>query len=65
MKNMKILDILNKFPQTIEVFREYDRRYSTCICCTSLLDTVETAAAKNRVDLKKLLNDLQKVSGEN
>ena len=65
MKNMKILDILNKFPETIKVFREYDRKYSTCICCTSLLDTVEKAALKNRVDLKKLLNDLQKVSTKN
>lgn len=64
MKNMRILDVLNKFPETIQVFREYDRKYSTCICCTSLLDTIETAAMKNSVDLKKLLNDLQNALGK-
>lgn len=59
MRNMTILDILNKFPETIPVFREYDRKYSTCLCCNSMFDTVEMAAAKNRVDLKTLLTDLE------
>lgn len=60
MRNLTILEILNKFPETIPVFREYDRKYSTCLCCTSMFDTVEMAAAKNRVDLTSLLNDLEK-----
>lgn len=61
MKNMTILEVLNKFPETIPVFREYDKKYSTCLCCTSMLETIEMAAVKNRVDLKNLLADLQQV----
>lgn len=64
IKNMTVLDVLNKFPETIPVFREYDRKYSTCLCCTSMLETIEMAAVKNKVDLKKLLADLQKVLNE-
>lgn len=60
-KNMIILDLVNKHPETIPVLSDYDRKFSTCICCSSLFDTLEKAAKKHRLNLEKLLADLNKV----
>lgn len=60
-KNITILDLVNKHPETVPVFTEYDQKFSTCICCNSLFDTLETAAFKNSLNLEKLLADINKV----
>ncbi len=60
-KNITILDLVNKHPETIPVFTEYDQKFSTCICCNSLFDTLQTAAIKNNLDLENLLADINKV----
>lgn len=62
-KNMIILDLVNKHPETIPVLSDYDRRFSTCICCSSLLDTLEKAAKKHKLNLEKLLEDLNDALG--
>lgn len=59
-KNMIILDLVNKHPETIPVLSDYDRKFSTCICCSSLLETLEKAANKHRLNLEKLLADLNR-----
>ncbi|WP_418790857.1 DUF1858 domain-containing protein [Phosphitispora sp. TUW77] len=59
-KDMTILDIVNKYPETIDVFQAYDKTYSTCICCTSLFETLENTASMHKLDLVKLLSDLNK-----
>lgn len=60
-KNITILDLVNKYPETIPVFTEYDEKFSTCICCNSLFDSLEAAALKNSLDLETLLADINTV----
>lgn len=60
-KNMTVLDLVNKHPETIPVFTKYDQKFSTCICCNSLFDTLENAAVKNSLNLEKLLADINRV----
>lgn len=60
-KYMTILDIVDKFPETIDLFQAYDKKYSTCICCTSLFETLEKTALKHDLDLSELLAELNKV----
>lgn len=64
-KNMVILDLVNKHPETIPVLSDYDRKFSTCICCSSLFETLEKAAKKHRLNLEKLLADLNEVLSTN
>lgn len=59
-KNITILELLNRYPETIPVFQAYDRKLSTCICCTSMFETVEKTALKHRIDLKKFLYELHR-----
>ncbi|HWI54727.1 MAG TPA: hypothetical protein VNT57_03475 [Desulfobacteria bacterium] len=60
-KNITLLDLVNKYPETIPVLTEYDQKFSTCICCNSLFDTLESAAYKNSLELNEFLADLNKV----
>lgn len=60
-KDMTILDIVDKYPETIEVFQTYDKKHSTCICCNSLFETLEKTASIHNLDLAKLLSELNKV----
>lgn len=60
-KNITILDLVNKYPETIPIFSMYDEEFSICICCNSLFDTLENAASKNSLNLEKLLADINKV----
>ena len=60
-KDMTILDIVDKFPETIDIFQAYDKKNSTCICCNSLFETLENTASKHNLDLGELLSELNKV----
>lgn len=62
-KSMVVLDLVNKHPETIPVLSDYDKKFSTCICCSSLFDTLEEAAKRHRLNLEKLLADLNGVLG--
>ena len=59
-KDMTILDIVDKYSETIDVFQAYDKTHLTCICFTSLFETLENTASMHNLDLVKLLSDLNK-----
>lgn len=56
---MTLLEIVSQHRGTEDVFRGYDKQAGVCLLCEALFDTLEEAAAKYRLDLKKLLADLE------
>jgi predicted DNA-binding ribbon-helix-helix protein len=57
--DMTLLEVLSQHRQTETVFRRYEGEAQGCLLCHALFDTLAEAAARYRLDLKKLLNDLQ------
>lgn len=58
-KDMEILDIIDAYPETEEVFRSYDDRTGECIMCKHLFETVEELAKIYKLNLEELLGRLR------
>ncbi len=59
-KEMTIGEVIKKYPKTVFVFMEYGLH---CVGCPlAQNDTVESAAKLHRLDLEKLLKDLNKAA---
>lgn len=57
-KDMSIIDIVQKHPQTIEVFRNYGLG---CIgCAAARFENLEQGAQAHGMDVEALLTDLNK-----
>ena len=57
-KDMSIIDIVQKYPQTIEVFRNYGLG---CIgCAAARFENLEQGAAAHGMDIDALVIDLNK-----
>lgn len=63
-KEMTILNIVEKYPEALKVFKVYDELFQVCICCQSLFDTLEQVCDKYGIDLDKVLSDINKVVTE-
>ncbi|MFW5975183.1 MAG: hypothetical protein ACOCP6_00325 [Desulfosalsimonas sp.] len=61
--NMTVLDVVSRYRQSDRVFRKYDAAAGECICCNALFETLSDVAAKYRLDLARLISDLE--SGAN
>ena len=59
--DMTVLDIVSAYKETVDVFQKYDKHAGECICCNALFESLDKVASKYRIDLDKLLNDLNKV----
>ncbi len=58
-KEMTIDEIIQKYPKTSFVLLDYGLH---CLGCPSALaETIKEAAKVHRIELKKLLNDLNKI----
>lgn len=62
--DMTVLDIVAKWKPTQEVFKGYDARAGECICCHMLFNTLDQVAEKYGLDLKLLMEDLEKAARE-
>lgn len=57
-KEMKIAEVIQKYPETMFVFGQYELH---CVGCPmSLPETIEQAAQSHQADLKKFLDELNK-----
>ncbi len=57
-KNMKITEVVNRYPDTIKVFAKYELH---CIgCIAARFENIEQGAAAHGVDADKLVDDLNK-----
>ncbi|GAB6095580.1 hypothetical protein JCM14469_18320 [Desulfatiferula olefinivorans] len=60
---LSVLDVVAQWPETQDVFRRYDSLAGECICCNALFDTLTEMAHRYRLDLDRLLKDLEKAAG--
>jgi hypothetical protein len=59
---MTVLDVVSKYRQTEAVFKRYDQKAGECICCQALFESLQDMATRYRLDLERLLSDLNKVA---
>lgn len=57
--DMTLLDVVHAHPATESVFRSRDAAAGVCLLCAALFDSIETVAARYRLDLAALLDDLE------
>lgn len=59
-KDMKLGEVISKHPETIEIFMKHGLH---CVgCFVSSYESIEDGALAHSIDLKKLLNELNKVA---
>lgn len=58
---MTVLDILSRHRETEAVFKAWDSRAGTCICCQALFDTVQEVADRYGLDLERLMAEINAV----
>jgi len=57
-KDMSIMEVVSKYPETSDVFMKHGLH---CIgCAAAQFETLEDGAKAHRIDIKKLLQDLNK-----
>ena len=57
-KEMSIFDVIEKYPETLEVFSKYNL---PCIgCAAAHFENIEAIAKEFDIDIKKFLKDLNK-----
>lgn len=62
-KDMGIMEVVQKYPQTVEVFASSGMG---CLgCAASHFENIEQGALAHGIDVDKLMEDLNKVAGEN
>ncbi len=55
-KEMTVLEIVEKHPETEDVFRGYDDIVGKCVLCTCLFDSIYSIALDYHLDLELLLD---------
>lgn len=56
---MTILDIVEKYPKTEDLFKSYDELVGKCVLCNNLFDSLDNFAADNNIDLQDLINKIE------
>ena len=57
--DMTIVDIVSRYRQTEDVFKQYDERAGVCLCCQALFDPLKEVAQRYGLNLAKLISDLK------
>jgi hybrid cluster-associated redox disulfide protein len=61
-KNMSIIEVVQKYPKTVEVFRNYGMG---CLgCAAARFENIEQGATAHGIDVEALVADLNKAAGE-
>jgi hypothetical protein len=61
-QEMTVLDVVSKYRRTEAVFKQYDKQAGECICCQALFESLQEMAARYRLDLGRLLSDLNEAA---
>ncbi|NMA93227.1 MAG: hypothetical protein GX975_01050 [Clostridiales bacterium] len=56
--DMLVLDIVEQYPQTDSVFREYDEIIGECLLCNCLFESVGSVAKEYQLDEAEMLRKL-------
>jgi hypothetical protein len=57
--DMTVLHVVSRYRQTEDVFKKYDEQAGECICCQALFETLKDVAEKYKLDLERLMADLE------
>ena len=57
--DMTVLEVIDRFRQTEDVFRRYDEKAGVCLCCEALFESIGEMAEKYGLDLDRLICDLE------
>lgn len=57
--DMTVLDVVSRYRLTEDVFKKYDEQAGECICCQALFETIKDVAEKYKLDLEKLVAELE------
>ncbi len=61
-KSMSIVEVVQKYPKTVEVFRNYGMG---CLgCAAARFENIEQGATAHGIDVEALIADLNKALGE-
>jgi len=60
---MTILEIMQMYNQTQDVFEKYNEQAGQCLMCTALFEPLSTVSERFGLDLKKLLAELEAAIG--
>lgn len=58
-KEMLVVDIVEKFPCTEEVFKKYEEKVGNCIMCSHLFNTLEAVSKDYDLSLEELIKNLE------
>lgn len=58
MNNISLLDLVDKYPYTENIIREYDSVAGCCLLCTHLFDTIKEIEDEREIDLSSLVDKL-------
>jgi len=61
-KKTSLLDWVERFPETEDIIRQYDKRVGVCILCNCLFDSIETIEEAYKVDLSEMLGEMKAIS---
>ncbi|MGD2126919.1 MAG: hypothetical protein PVG99_12620 [Desulfobacteraceae bacterium] len=57
--DMTILDLVSRYPQTEDVFKQYDDKAGVCLCCQALFNSLKDVTAEYGLDLDELVSNLE------
>lgn len=60
-KEMTILDIVEKYPKTEDLFKSYDELVGKCVLCNNLFDSLDNFTADNNIDLQDLISKIERL----
>ena len=56
---MTVLEVVRTYKQTENVFKKYDAQAGECIMCTALFESLKGLSERFRLNLKKLIEELE------
>lgn len=60
-KDMLLLDIVEKYPVTEQVFHHYEEKTGVCWLCEHLFDSIEQVSQSYNVNIEEVLQELNLV----
>lgn len=58
--HMIVLDVVERYPETETVFREYDGIIGRCLLCHNLFDSIESISLEYTLDSMELIRKLNR-----
>ncbi len=63
-EDMKVIDIVYRYPHTEAVFKRYDSRLGGCVMCSHIFDTLNELTKRYDFDLAQLIKELEEAAAD-